>query len=70
MPNKGLKLKLPTIEQVEEVINSDSMEGWCVVCGDWTHDCCEPDAHHYECPVCEQATCYGAEELIITGMVR
>jgi Zn finger protein HypA/HybF involved in hydrogenase expression len=64
------KRKYPTIEKLEEVISSDSMEGWCIKCGDWTHDCCEPDAHKYECPVCEQPTCYGAEELVIQGMVR
>lgn len=58
----------PTIEQIEEVITSDSHEGWCTNCEDWTHDSCEPDAHNYECPVCEQNTCFGAEECLIMGM--
>lgn len=60
----------PTIEEIEEEINSDSYIGWCIHCGDWTHDSCEPDAHEYECPVCGLNTCYGAEELVVMGMVR
>lgn len=60
----------PTLEEVEEVINSDSHQGWCTNCQDWTHDSCEPDAREYECPVCEQHTCYGAEELVIMGLVK
>lgn len=60
----------PTIEQVEEIMLSGSYEGWCTNCEDWTHDCCEPDARKYECPVCEQHTCYGAEELLIMGLVE
>ena len=62
------KLKVPTFEEIEERIEEDDHEGWCTNCGDWTHDFCEPDARKYECPVCKQKTCYGAEELIIENL--
>lgn len=63
-------MELPTIEEIEEHVNDDDHAGWCTNCGEWTHDCCEPDAHHYECPVCEQKTCFGAEECIIQGLYK
>lgn len=62
------KAKYPTLEAIQEVIEEDSHLGWCINCGDWTHDTCEPDAHKYTCPVCECQSCYGAEELIIMDM--
>ena len=60
--------KYPTIEEIETHIETD--EGWCIYCGKWTHDCCEPDAREYECPECEQNTVYHAEELVIQGFVN
>lgn len=62
------KRLLPQFEDLEAHIQDDDYSGWCTHCGDWTHDSCEPDAHEYECPVCENPTCYGAEELLITFM--
>lgn len=64
------EVNLPTIEEVEAEIASDSYNGWCTYCGAWTHDCCEPDAHNYECPECSNRTVYGAEELIVQNMVK
>lgn len=63
-------MAFPTLEEIEEEINSDSYAGWCIKCGDWTHDSCEPDAHKYKCPVCECNTVYGAEELVVLNMVK
>ena len=60
--------KYPTIEEIETHIETD--EGWCIYCGKWKHDCCEPDASEYECPECEQNTVYHAEELVIQGFVN
>lgn len=64
------KYKFPTFEEVERAIAEDDYQGWCIVCGDWTHDSCEPDAHRYECPECERSTVFGAEELVICGLIR
>lgn len=50
------KRKLPATEEVMEKIESEEYAGWCTFCGDWTHDACEPDAHHYKCPECENNT--------------
>jgi hypothetical protein len=39
-------------------------EGWCVECCDFTRDRTEPDANDYDCPVCEENTVIGAENLL------
>jgi len=59
----------PKLSEIEEVMSSDTYEGWCTYCQEWTHDCCEPDARQYTCPECGNDTCYGAEELLIIGLV-
>ena len=55
----------PTFEEIEAVLQSDTYEGYCTNCGEWTHDACEPDAHEYKCPQCGEYACYGAEELLM-----
>jgi hypothetical protein len=42
--------------------------GFCGNCEEFTHDCAEPDAQNYECPVCEQKTVYGAELAMVMGL--
>lgn len=64
------KRKIPTTDEVMEKVESEEYAGWCTYCGDWTHDSCEPDAHHYECPECGNSTVFAAEELLITGLHR
>lgn len=61
------KGRIPTIEEVMEKIESEEYAGWCTYCGEWTHDSCEPDAHHYECPECGKNTVFSAEEIILRG---
>ena len=49
----------------------DAMEeqcGFCVECGA-ERECCEPDAREYECDECGERGVYGAEELIVMGLV-
>lgn len=71
---KGAKqrpeVNLPTIEEIEAEVKSDSYMGWCTYCGDWTHDSCEPDASGYTCPECGNKTCYGAEQLVVEGLYK
>ena len=57
----------PTLREIREA--SESHQGWCTNCEEWTHDCCEPDARKYTCPECKCNSCYGAEELVIMGLV-
>lgn len=62
--------RYPSFTEAQAIAEDDmDYSGWCIKCGDWTHDCCEPDAHKYECPECECNSVYGAEELILLGMV-
>lgn len=63
-------MKLANIETIKELLSQDTKEGWCTNCGDWTHDSCEPDAEKLECPVCEQKTCYGTEELLVQNLFK
>jgi len=60
----------PTLEEVQEIMFGPAMDGWCTTCEEWTHDYCEPDAREYKCPACRNKTCYGAEELLIMGLVE
>jgi hypothetical protein len=43
--------------------------GWCTHCQDFCGEECESDAEEYECPVCEQKTCYGADQALIMGLI-
>jgi hypothetical protein len=56
-----------TLAQVEEA--SDLQAGYCLACGAM-RECCEPDARGYTCDDCKQPQVYGAEELLLMGLVR
>lgn len=43
--------------------------GFCIACGA-ERDSCEPDARNYECYDCGEHQVFGAEELLIMGMVQ
>jgi hypothetical protein len=60
---KQVRFKL---EQIEEAMESQS--GFCVKCGA-ERDCCEPDAREYPCEECGEKAVYGAEELVLMGLV-
>ncbi|MBY6240478.1 hypothetical protein [Methylosinus sp. Sm6] len=55
-----------TLEEIEEA--SELMQGFCVACGA-VRDCCEPDARRYECEDCGKRHVYGAEEIMLMGLV-
>jgi hypothetical protein len=54
------------LEQIEEAM--ESQQGFCVACGAEA-DFCEPDAREYECESCGKSKVYGAEELLMMGLV-
>lgn len=54
------------LEMIEEAM--EDYIGFCTACGA-AKDCCEPDAREYECDDCGQFKVYGAEELLIMGLV-
>ena len=56
-----------TIEQFEEM--QECYGGGCTACGAIKYDGCEPDAREYECEECGEHSVYGAEELLMMGLV-
>ena len=50
------------VEAVEQQV------GFCIACGE-PHECCEPDAKNYHCAACGQYKVYGAEEIIVMGLI-
>jgi hypothetical protein len=58
-----------SLRRLERIIEGDNNVGFCIACGA-EKDCVEPDARKYPCPVCEHNTVYGAEELVMMGMVK
>jgi len=55
-----------TLEEIEEA--SEAMSGFCIECGA-ERGCCEPDAREYPCEECGANAVYGAEELVMMGLV-
>jgi Zn finger protein HypA/HybF involved in hydrogenase expression len=49
---------------------TESYMGWCTTCEDFTRDCTEPDAHDYDCPICEQNTVMGAEDALLSEIIE
>ena len=56
-----------TLAQIEEA--SADQCGFCLDCGA-TQENCEPDARKYRCDDCRQNEVYGAEELVLMGLMR
>ncbi len=54
------------LETIEEAMADNT--GFCIRCGA-ERDCCEPDAREYACEECGERSVYGAEELIMMGLV-
>lgn len=61
------KIELTSDEFMEK---REEYAGYCLKCKEWTMDGVEPDAEKYECPVCEKRAVYGAEELLILGLIE
>ena len=55
-----------TLEAIMEAM--EECIGFCTVCGS-ERECCEPDACDYPCEECGENSVYGAEELLIIGLV-
>lgn len=46
-----------------------SSQGWCLGCGGWQCGC-EPDMRKGKCESCGKSKVYGAEELLLMGLVH
>ena len=62
----GAKQWKPSIEYVMTL--SENYEGFCLACGK-TQSGVEPDARRYTCESCGSPKVYGAEELVLMGLV-
>ena len=56
-----------TLEQIQEMM--DESGGFCIACGAPSWDSVEPDARNYPCEECGERKVYGAEELVLMGLV-
>jgi hypothetical protein len=56
-----------TLDQVEQAMGN--YEGFCLACGE-SQCSCEPDAQNYECESCGEMEVFGAEEILIMGLVE
>lgn len=54
--------------RVEEAIRDDGTVGFCLSCGEEAYGV-EPDARGYKCESCDALKVYGAEEVLLMGMV-
>lgn len=57
------KFSLAELRQADE-----DQEGFCIECGE-PRECCEPDAREYPCSACGALAVYGAQEIVIMGLV-
>ena len=62
----GAKQWKPSVEYA--MVLSESNEGFCLACGK-TQSGVEPDARRYTCEACEAPKVYGAEQLVLMGLV-
>ena len=55
-----------TIDEFQEL--NEENGGACIACKAWAYGV-EPDARKYECEECGEHQVYGAEELLMMGLV-
>ena len=67
LENNDAQPKTFTLEEIQEA--DDNQQGFCLACGA-LRDCCEPDAHKYECEECGKRQVYGAQEIALMGLVH
>lgn len=49
----------------------EEFNGYCKECDDVTRfGETEPDAEEYECPACEENSCYGVEQALVRGYIE
>ena len=56
------------LEEIEQA--SEAMLGFCIACGSESAYAVEPDARNCECEECGESTVFGADEILIMGLVE
>ncbi len=57
------------ISEAEYADLTENYGGFCIECGDQAYGV-EPDARRYQCESCGANAVYGAEELLIRGVIQ
>ena len=57
-----------SIDEYEDAVSNDM--GFCTNCQEFTRECTEPDAEHYDCPQCEKNTVMGAEQALLACAIE
>lgn len=66
---RGDKLDADAVlDAVERQMFGLDNPGFCLVCGE-ENDGCEPDAERYRCEFCGEFQVYGAQQILIMGLV-
>jgi hypothetical protein len=55
-------------DEVVEAVKQCDGTGFCIACGS-EQSYCEPDACGYECEECGKNKVYGAEQILLMGLV-
>lgn len=58
-----------TLDRVMKAARADDGIGFCISCGNDQRGC-EPDAQEYTCESCGKPTVYGADEILLQGLVK
>jgi Zn finger protein HypA/HybF involved in hydrogenase expression len=58
------------IHEADYAEATDSYQGWCRHCKEFTRENTEPDAENYDCPVCEKKSVVGAEQALLLGLIE
>ena len=57
------------VSEADYAYLTENYGGFCIECGDQAEGV-EPDARRYRCESCGANAVYGAEELLIRGVIR
>lgn len=60
-------MKTFELSEIEDAL-LDGVTGFCINCGEEKHGV-EPDAENYHCDCCNENQVYGAEQILIMGLV-
>lgn len=64
----GATQVMPSFSWAKSVIKAENSKGFCLSCGK-TQGEVEPDARKYTCRSCKAEKVYGAEQLVVMGLV-
>lgn len=68
--SKAKDLDMILISEDEYCQHREEYDGFCLACSDWTTSGVEPDARGYQCEVCGKHRVFGAEEVMIMGVIE